>query len=162
MSRFVNIDLGAQNRWKVTISKHKLFARFESIKGCSSEITVWHGGGRDFGDIGRSVVVSYSLLLLWLWLQQPITTALTSWHEQNIHPWSRPSDVEEMRIGFLRRKNTDLPLFNGRRNGTRPSSPHRNIPSRKHVLLGLAIVATVLLLFNATSSSESKVIIRVG
>lgn len=62
-----------------------------------------------------------------------------------------------MRLGFLRRKNTELPLFNGRRSSTCSSSPHRNVPSRRHVLIGLAVVAIVILLYNSTSSSEPKV-----
>lgn len=84
---------------------------------------------------------------------------LISWHEEDL---SRAVHVtrsryRRMRLGFLRRKNTDLPLFNGRRNGTRSSSPHRNAPSRRHIFIGLLIVAIVILLYNSTSSSEPKV-----
>lgn len=62
-----------------------------------------------------------------------------------------------MRLGFLRRKNTDLPLFNGRRNGTRSSSPQRKVPSRKHLIIGLIVFVVLLLIFRPTSSSQPKV-----
>lgn len=33
MSKYVNIDAGAQNRWKVSIFKHNAFVR-NLVKGC--------------------------------------------------------------------------------------------------------------------------------
>ena len=61
-----------------------------------------------------------------------------------------------MRISFVRRKNSDLPLYNGRRSPSRPSSPHRKVITRKHILIGLFILLLIVL-FRPTAGSQKKV-----
>jgi len=72
-------------------------------------------------------------------------------------PCPRCSVSESMRLGFLRRKNTDLPLFNGRRNGSRSPSPQRKVISRKYICIGIFVLILLILLLKPSGSSSSKV-----
>ena len=62
-----------------------------------------------------------------------------------------------MRLGFLRQNNTDLPLFNSRRSGSRSPSPHRKPLLKKHVFIGLLVLLALILLFRPSGSSKIQV-----